>query len=33
MDTPTLKIRGSWLIVEGRRIWIQKPIEIPEDAE
>jgi len=28
VDTATIKMRGSWLIVEGKRIWM--PAEEPD---
>ena len=33
MDTPNLKIRGSWLIVNQRPIWVREPVELPEEDE
>lgn len=33
MDTPILKIRGSWLIINGRRVWIREPDDMPEEDQ
>ena len=33
MDTQIVKIRGSWLIVNGKRVWIRKIAELPEEEE